>query len=236
MFHPGFSAEEFKRKLRNLFQDETLGCRAIQVARHGNVYNCGDHDEKIHFIESGQIKLLMLSAEGKECLLALQGVGDVFGELCLSGRVAHLETATAMEESIVKQIPHSEFLARLGRDSLLEDFVCYLAVRIAEQQQVIANMVTADSEQRLGKTLLQLGRTLGKKHGRGHRIETKISHEELSEMVGTTRPRISVFMERFRKHGLIERSVENALVINEKQLTDYLALRAAGNACVRAVI
>jgi CRP/FNR family transcriptional regulator, cyclic AMP receptor protein len=230
MFHPGFSVEEFKRQLRNLFRDEALDCRAIKVARHANVYNCGDHDEKIHFIESGQIKLLMLSPEGKECLLAVQGAGEIFGEVCLSGIVARRETATAMEESILKQMPHSQFLARLSRDSLLEDFVCYLTVRIAEQQRVIANMVTADSEQRLGTALLQLGRTLGKKDARGHRIETKISHEELSEMVGTTRPRISVFMERFRKNGLIERNIERSLVIKEKQLTDYLALRASGHA------
>ena len=74
----------------------------------------------------------------------------------------------------------------------------YLAVRIADQQQVIANLVTVDSEQRLGQTLLQLARTMGKKDPLGIRIELKISHEEFSEMVGTTRPRITFFMQRFR--------------------------------------
>jgi len=132
-----------------------------------------------------------------------------------------------MEETILKKISRSQFLARLSRDSLLEGFVRYLAVRIADQQQVIANMVTVDSEQRLGKTLLQLVRTLGKKDPHGLRIETKISHEELSEMVGTTRPRISMFMERFRKHGLLETSREHSLVVNEKKLTDYLAKKPA---------
>ena len=136
-----------------------------------------------------------------------------------------------MEETILEQIFCSQFLARLGRDSLFEGFVCYLAVRIVDQQQVIANMVTVDSEQRLGKTLLQLGRTLGKKDPHGLCIETKISHEELSEMVGTTRPRISMFMERFRKHGLLETNREHSLVVKEKKLTDYLAVRAAGHVC-----
>ena len=83
-------------------------------------------------------------------------------------------------------------------------------------------MVTVDSEQRLGKTLLQLARTLGQKNPHGLRIDTKISHEELSEMVGTTRPRVSMFMERFRKHGLLETGSEHCLVVNEKKLTDYL--------------
>ena len=97
-----------------------------------------------------------------------------------------------------------------------------MAVRIADQQQVIANMVTVDSDQRLGKTLLQLARTLGKKDPRGLCIETKISHEGLSEMVGTTRPRISLFMQRFPKRGLIEMSTEHFLIIKENKLTAYL--------------
>jgi CRP-like cAMP-binding protein len=129
--------------------------------------------------------MLMLSPEGKECLLAIHSAGDIFGELCLCGLGARLETATAMEETILKKIPSSRFLACLSRDSL-EALVRYLAVRVADQQQVIANLVTVDSEQRLGKTLLQLARTLGKKYQQSTRIELKISHDELSEIVGTT--------------------------------------------------
>jgi len=128
-----------------------------------------------------------------------------------------------MKEKKVKQIPCAQFFARLSRDALSDGFVRYLAVRIADQQQVIANLVTVDSEQRLGQTLLQLARTMGKKDPRSIRIELKISHEELSEMVGTTRPRISMFMQRFLNLGLIERNVEHFLIIKEKHLTDYLA-------------
>jgi CRP-like cAMP-binding protein len=187
----------------------------------------------VYYIESGQIKLLMLSPEGKECLLAIHSAGDIFGELILSGLGSRRETATAMEETILKKIPCSQFLARLEHDSLLEGFVRYLAVRIADQQQVIANLVTVDSEQRLGKTLLQLARTLGKRDQQSTRIELKISHDELSEMVGTTRPRISLFMQRFRNLGLIETNLDRFLVINEKKLADYIALRAAGHVSPR---
>jgi Crp-like helix-turn-helix protein/TonB-dependent receptor-like protein len=127
------------------------------------------------------------------------------------------------EETNLKQIPCSKFFARFGGDALFEGFVQYLAVRIADQQQIIANLVTVDSEQLLGKTLLQLARKLGKKDPRSIRIELKISHEELSEMVGTTRPRISMFMQRFRNLGLIEANENHFLVIKEKKLTDYLA-------------
>ena len=216
-------AEEFKQQLRDSLQRETMNSRAIAIARHANVYTCGDQNEMVYFIESGQIKLLMLSSEGKECLLAIHGAGDVFGELCLSRIGARVETATAMKQTMVKQIPSSQFFARLSRDSLLEGFVSYLAVRIADQQQVIANLVTVDSEQRLGQTLLQLARTMGKKDPRSIRIELRISHEELSEMVGTTRPRISLFMQRFHNLGLIETNRDRFLIIKENKLTAYLA-------------
>ena len=223
MIQETLQADLFKQQMRESLRQETLNSRAVTIAKNDHVYTCGDHDELVYFIESGQIKLLMLSPGGKECLLAIHAAGDIFGELCLSGLGARLETAIAMEDTVIKQIPCSKFFARLGRDALFEGFVQYLAVRIADQQQVIANLVTVDSEQRLGKTLLNLARTMGKKDPRSIRIELKITHEELSEMVGTTRPRISVFMQRFRNLGLIETNADNFLIIKEKKLAAYLA-------------
>lgn len=216
-------ADQFKEQLRDSLQQETLHSSAVKVAKNDHVYTCGDQDEAVYFIEQGQIKLSMISPEGKECILAIHTTGDIFGELCLSGLGARLETAEAMVDTTLKQIPCSRFFARLGRDGLFEGFIRYLAVRIADQQQVIANLVTVDSEQRLGTTLLRLARTLGKKDPRSIRIELKISHEELSEMVGTTRPRISTFMQRFRNLGLIETNADHFLIIKEQKLTAYLA-------------
>jgi CRP/FNR family cyclic AMP-dependent transcriptional regulator len=216
-------ADEFKKQLRDSLQRETLNSRAVKIARHANVYTSGDQNEMVYFIESGQIKLLMLSSEGKECLLAIHSGGDIFGELCLSGLAARVETATAMKVTTLKQIPCAQFFARLSQDSLFEGFVRYLAVRVADQQQVIANLVTVDSEQRLGQTLLQLAHTMGKKDPHSIRIELRISHEELSEMVGTTRPRISFFMQRFHHLGLMETNKDHFLIIKENKLTAYLA-------------
>jgi CRP/FNR family transcriptional regulator, cyclic AMP receptor protein len=213
----------FKKQMRESLQREVRNSRAIKVAKHSNIYSLGEQDEMVYFVETGQVKLLMLSSEGKECLLAIHASGDVFGELCLSGIAGRLETATAMEDTRLKRVPCAKFLERLATDSLLEGFVKYLAVRVADQQAIIANLVTVDSEQRLGKTLLQLARQLGKKGPRSTRIELRISHEELSHMIGTTRPRISVFMQRFRNLGLIELSAEHYLVVMEDKLTAYLA-------------
>jgi CRP-like cAMP-binding protein len=213
----------FKKQIRESLQREIKNSRAIKIPKHGNIYTVGQEDEMVYFIESGQVKLLMLSSEGKECLLAIHASGDVFGELCLSGLAGRLETATAMEDTLLKKVPCAKFLERLATDSLLEGFVKYLAVRVADQQAVIANLVTVDSEQRLGKTLLHLARQLGKKGRRSTRIELRISHEELSKMVGTTRPRVSVFLQRFRNLGLIELSEEHYLIVKDDKLTAYLA-------------
>jgi CRP/FNR family cyclic AMP-dependent transcriptional regulator len=216
-------SNQFKKQMGGSLFNETKNSRAIKVAKHSHVYTVGDERETVYFIEKGQIKLVMVSSEGKECMLAIHGAGDVFGELCLSGLGSRLETATAMEESFLKEVPCGKFLERLSKDCLLEGFIKYLTVRIADQQQVISNLVTVDSEQRLGKTLLQIARKLGKKDPRSIRIEVKISHQELATMVGTTRPRISVFMQRFRNLDLIEYNSEHHLIIKEHHLTAYLA-------------
>jgi CRP/FNR family transcriptional regulator, cyclic AMP receptor protein len=222
MLQQASQSDQFKEQMQGSLFNETKNSSPIKVDKHDHIYTAGDKRETVYFIEKGQIKLVMASSEGKECMLAIHGPGDVFGELCLSGLDGRLETATAMEDSFLKEIPCAKFLDRLAQDSLLEGFIKYLAVRVADQQQVIANLVTVDSEQRLGTTLLQIARKFGKKDPRSIRIEVKISHEELGTMVGTTRPRISVFMQRFRNLDLIEYNTEHHLIIKEKKLTAYL--------------
>src|SRR5215212_5703196 len=113
-------ADKFKQQLRDSLQTETRNTHSVKIAKNANVYVCGDKDERIYFIESGQVKLLMLSPEGKECLLAIYTSGDIFGESCLSGLGFRAETATAMEETVVKQLSCPKFFARLSSDSLLE--------------------------------------------------------------------------------------------------------------------
>jgi len=221
-------ADRFKQQLRDSLQRETQNTPTVKFATHANVYACGDRDEVIYFIVSGQIKLLILSSDGKECLLAIHSAGDMFGELCLSGLGVRVETATAMKQTALKRVSRPQLFMCLQRESLFEGFVQYLAVRIADQQQVIANLVTVDSEQQLAQTLLQLARTMGKKDPHSIRIELRITHEELSEIVGTTPARISLFMQRFHNLGLIETNTDRFLIIKEKKLTAYCrTLRAS---------
>lgn len=214
--------DRFNQQLQAALHQATQQCPTVNVAKDANVYTLDDHGSSVYFIESGQIKLVMLTPDGRECLLAILTAGDICGEGCLAGQSERQETATAMTAAVVRSLPCTQFLALLSREGLLPGFIHYLAVRIADQQATIANLLTVDSEQRLGKTLLHLARKLGKHDPRSIRIEQRITHEELAAMVGTTRPRISTFMRRFRELGLIEFSAERFLIVKEGRLNAYL--------------
>src|ERR1041384_232898 len=102
----------FKEQMRDSLQRETRNSSAINIAKHDNVYTVGEEIEMVYFIESGKVKLVMVSSEGKECMLAIHGGGDIFGELCLSGLKGRQETASAMEDTVLKGIPCGRVLER----------------------------------------------------------------------------------------------------------------------------
>jgi CRP-like cAMP-binding protein len=212
---------DFRQLLRKSLERQ-VNLRTIRIASHQPIYVGGDSADMVYFIESGQIKLLMFSPDGKESLLAIHTAGEIFGELCLAGLRSRLEAAIAMKETVLKSIPSQAFLDVLDSQSLLEGFAQHLATRISEQQRIIATLLTVDSEHRLGETLLLLARKLGKPDIRRTRIEYKITHEDLSRMVGTTRPRVTHFLGRFRGLGLIEMSSDHHLIVNQRKLANYL--------------
>ena len=222
MRQPIPQVEPFNQPLQAALRQEARSYPAVNVVKDGNLYTLGDRGNSVYFIESGQIKLVMLTPDGRECLLAILTAGDICGEGCLAGFGERQETATAMTAAVVRALPCPQLLALLNREGLLPGLIHYLAERIADQQATIANLLTVDSEQRLGKILLRLARKLGKQDPRSLRIEQRITHEELAAMVGTTRPRISTFMMRFRELGLIEFSAERFLIIKELKLSAYL--------------
>ena len=193
----------------------------IRIPKHNNVYVSGDKDEMIYFIVRGQVKIVIDSFEGKECLLCIYSVGDLFGESCLAGLGARTETVIAMEYTILKKIHYETFLLALS-GAQLRIFLQYIIRRIIEQQQHITDLTTLNSEQRMGKALLRLSRNLGEPHSSGTIIRYKISQEELSQIVGTTRPRISAFINKFRELGLISVSTERYIIVREKRLARYI--------------
>lgn len=218
---PGIGFEEY---LRPVLANEA-GAITRKVARRRIVYGVGSHDEKIYFIETGRVKVVMQSPGGKECLLEIYSAGDFFGECGLSGG-QRSETAVAMTDTVLKQIRGTRFLALILEAGLMEEFVRFLAVRLSEQQQTITNLATVDCAHRLGETLLRLFRKLGASESGV--LQQKISHQELAQMVGTTRPRVSEFMQRFRDHGLIDVTADSHILVRECLLRQYLDLPEAG--------
>lgn len=139
--------ERFKEQLRDSLQREERhsNTEKILIERDDHVYSGGDTGESVYFIESGGIELLVSSPQGKDCLMAILSTGDVFGELCLSGASTRWESAQARERTTLIKIPRPTFYMILCRDELTEGFVRYLALRILDQQKLIAILVRGSS-------------------------------------------------------------------------------------------
>ena len=188
----------------------------------GSVYATGDDDDSLYLIESGQVKLSMSSAEGKDCLLAIYTAGEMFGETCFDGTSRRFESATAMQPTVVRRAPRREFLAEAERASVIDPLLRHLASRLAERQTAVFDLVTTASERRLAKVLLTFAEKLGSSDGPYLRLDPRISHEELSQIVGTTRPRITAFMQRFRVLGIIATS-GRSIQVHRQRIRDFLA-------------
>ncbi len=221
--------DEYRGSIRELLRRESFNYRVIKLAKHRHVYMCGDHDSTVYLIESGQVKLLAPSPDGKECMIAIYAPGDFFGERCLSGQMMRSETAITMKDTALRQIPRSHFLNILQREPALGALIQYLVDRIAEKEEIITSLLTVKSEQRLGMTLLRLAKRLGKHDPRSIRIDQRISQEELAEMVGTTRSRVGFFLKKFREYGLIEMSERRHIIIKASKLGEYLERLASAD-------
>jgi CRP/FNR family transcriptional regulator, cyclic AMP receptor protein len=215
--------DRFKLHIRESLRKPSFGWHTARYSKSQCIYTTGQRDGMIYYIESGQVKILLPSQEGKQCLAAIRPPGEIFGELCLSGQPMRLETAVAMKDTILKKISARDFMASIKCSSMLEDLVQYLATRVSEQWEIICALTTTDSEHRLAKTLLHLGKLLGTPESRSVRIEHKISHMELSAMVGTTRSRVGSFLKKFRQLGLVGMTAEGCLVIEQQKMRQYLA-------------
>lgn len=210
--------------LQRLIRSETLCASTLHFSRRDVIYSCLDVDRSIYLVERGQVKAVVPSRDGKDCLLGIYTVGDVFGESCMLDN-ERVETVTAMTDLVLRRISSSRVLSALADSGLREEFVKYLARRVFEQQQLITDLITADSEYRLAALLLHLSRKLGKRDGSLLRIKERITQEELSGMVGTTRSRVGYFLKRFRAAGLVSRSGDCFVVVHERRLDDYLTHR-----------
>jgi CRP/FNR family transcriptional regulator, cyclic AMP receptor protein len=204
--------------LRDVFERHTLATTRVRLDGQRTFYANGDDDDSLYLIEDGQVKLSMASAEGKDCLLGIHGAGEVFGELCFTG-TRRTETATAMTLTTVRRATRRDVIAELQRTGAIDLLLRHLGGRLAERQMAVFELITTDSRRRLAKVLLDFAEKLGVGDGSFLRLEKHISHEELSQIVGTTRPRITAFMQEFRKMGVIQTSGRSISVHRAKTIS-----------------
>ena len=207
--------------LREVFDRVSVADARMRVNAQESIYASGDEDESLYLIESGQVKLSMASAAGKDCLIAIYTKGEVFGESCFTDAPKRFETATAMQPTVVRRLSRRDFLAEVERLKATEALLRHMAGRIADRQAAVFDLVTLPSERRLAKVLLDMAEKLGIRDGVWLRLDPKISHEELSQIVGTTRPRITAFMQRFLKLGLIDRA-GRAVMVHHTRMREFL--------------
>lgn len=166
------------------------------------VFSQGDRADAVFFVHRGKIKLTVLSRQGKQAVIALLGPGDFFGEGCLAGQPLRMATATAMTESSIARVAKQTMIRLLHRDAVFSEvFTTYLLSRNIRMEEDLVDQLFNSSERRLARILLLLA-NFGKE-GRPEPVVPKISQETLAEMVGTTRSRISHFMNKFRKLGFV---------------------------------
>jgi CRP/FNR family cyclic AMP-dependent transcriptional regulator len=158
--------------------------------------------DAVFYVQKGKIKIVVASKQGKEAVIAILGPGEFFGEGCLNGQTQRLSTARAMVDSEVMRVGKAEMVRVLHDEPAFgELFMAHLLTRNSRVEEDLVDQLFNSSEKRLARTLLMLA-NFGKDGG-PQAITTRISQETLAEIIGTTRPRVSHFMNKFRKLGFI---------------------------------
>ena len=170
--------------------------------KNQKIFSQGDVADAVFFIQKGKVKITVLSEHGKEAVVGILAEGQFFGESCLDGAELRTATSHAMEECLITSITKSAMLAALNREpKFSEFFMAYLLSRNSRIEDDLIDQLFNSSERRLARLLLLLA-NFGQEAG-PHPIAVTLSQETLAEMIGTTRSRVSFFMNKFRKKGFI---------------------------------
>ena len=179
------------------------GRKIVAFAKKQTIFGQGDSSDAVFYIQKGKIRLTVVSNNGKEATIAILGEGEFFGEGCLTGQTFRLCSATAMTDCSVMRIDKKSMVEVLHRESTFSEmFVAYLLARNIRYEEDLVDQLFNSSEKRLARILLLLAR-FGKE-GVPQTLVANVSQETLAEMIGTTRSRVSFFMNRFRKMRFID--------------------------------
>ncbi len=178
------------------------GRKNLVLRKKRIIFAQGDRADSVFYIQKGKVRLTVVSKSGKEATLGILNQGDFFGEGALAGQTLRMGFAVSMTECQLLRIEKKAMMLALHREHTFSDmFVAYLLGRNIRYEEDLVDQLFNSSEKRLARILLLLAR-FGK-DGVPESVVPKISQETLAEMVGTTRPRVSFFMNRFRKLGFI---------------------------------
>jgi CRP/FNR family transcriptional regulator, cyclic AMP receptor protein len=187
-----------------LFLDSAgLGRKVGKFRGKETVFAQGDLAKNVMYIQEGGVKLTVVNEAGKEAVVAILGPGDFFGEGCLAGQSICMATATAIAPTSVLVIEKNEMVRVLhGEHEFSDRFIAHMLARNIRVEEDLVDQLFNSSEKRLARTLLLLARYGAP--GQPQKVLPKVSQEMLAEMIGTTRPRVNFFMNKFRKLGFIE--------------------------------
>jgi CRP/FNR family transcriptional regulator, cyclic AMP receptor protein len=195
------------------------GKTILEFRKDQIVFAQGDAADTVFYIQQGRVKVVVVSEQGKEAVVGILGLGQFFGEGCMNGHSVRIATTTAIEDCLVTAITKTAMLAVLhDQPRFSEMFMAYLLTRNSRIEEDLIDQLFNSSEKRLARLLLLLA-NFGKE-GSPQPIIPNISQETLAEMIGTTRSRVSFFMNKFRKLGFI--SYNGKIEVNSSLLNAVL--------------
>ena len=193
---PPFDPQTFLTRVGN-------GKTSLTSPKKHTIFSQGDAAEAVFYIQAGKVKLTVVSKQGKEAVVAVLERGSFFGESCLAGQTVRSATATALEDSSLVRIDKDAMIRVLHEEPAFAAlFIAYLLAHTLRVEEDLVDHLFNSSEMRLARVLLLMAH-FGKE-GKPETVIAKISQETLAEMIGTTRSRVSFFMNKFRKLGFID--------------------------------
>ena len=176
-----------------------------EIPRRQVIYLPGDPGDRVFFINGGRVKCSKVTRDGKELTLAYRGAGQLFGELCIIDGTPRDEMAEAMKNAIITEVPRELFTALLQTDNkLCFSFACIIGERRRQIETKLEHLVFRDVQAKLAALLLELGEEYGVECEDGLQIGLKITHQEMANLIGSTRETISLTLAQFKKKGLLD--------------------------------
>jgi CRP-like cAMP-binding protein len=194
---------------------------SVHYGRGETIFTQGDRCKSVMYIQTGGVKLSVLSKTGKEAVVAMLGPGDFFGEGCLAGQPFRMASATAVTPSVILVVDKARMIRLLHRQHAMSDrFISHMLTRNTRIEEELITQLFNSSEKRLARVLLLLARY--GKQDKPARLVPKISHETLADMIGTTQARVNFFLHKFKRLGFIEYTGSLPLKINSSLLSVVL--------------